>query len=173
MPKRKHESHTHTNRKESGFIANDLTRTMNKNEKIIMGILVGGIVIFLALSIIILFGKSKEITTENLPTTTLSPSKKVNLTPYPTIPPVHDTTVMVNTRRFNPSSTSIPKGGVIQFINIDQEPLTIEANDTNSTVLNIGTIQPGELKQVTFNTSGTYTYKLKEKPAMTGIIIIN
>lgn len=138
-----------------------------------MGILVGGIVIFLALSIILLFGKGKENVVENnVPTSKNEPFKKVNLTPYPTIPPIENSTVMLNSRRFNPSSVTIPKGGYIQFINIDPEPMTIEANDANSTVLNLGAIAPGEYKQVTFNTSGTFTYRNKEKPSMTGIVII-
>ncbi len=159
--------------KEAGYISNELTRAMNKNEKIIMGILVGGIVIFLVLSIILLFGKGKEnVVDNNIPSTSNEPTKKVNLTPYPTIPPIENSTVMLNSRRFNPSPVTIPKGGYIQFLNIDADPITIEANDANSAVLNLGAIAPGEYKQVTFNTSGTFTYKSKEKPSMTGIVVI-
>src|SRR4029079_6910371 len=140
MPKKSHEhkaqhSHDHS---EEGFISNELRRTMNKNEKIIMGILVGGIVIFLALSILVLFGKGKENLVGNLPTSTLGPTKKVNLTPYPTIPVVKDSTVMINSRRFNPATVTIPAGGFIDFLNIDQAAITIEANDGNSSMLNIG-----------------------------------
>lgn len=159
--------------KEAGFISNELNRAMNKNEKIIMGILVGGIVVFLALSIILLFGKGKEnVIDNNIPTTLNESSKKVNLSPYPTVPPIQNSTVMLNARRFNPTPVTIPKGGYIQFLNIDPDPITIEANDSNSSVLNLGAIAPGEYKQVTFNTSGTFTYKNKEKPSMTGIVII-
>jgi plastocyanin len=147
---------------------------MNKNEKIIMGILVGGIVIFLALSIILFLGKGKENVVENIPTstTTEESSKKANISPYPTVPPIQNSTVMMNSRRFNPASVTIPRGGYIQFINIDSDPMTIESNDSNSSVLNLGAIAPGEYKQVTFNTPGTFTYKNKEKPGMTGIVII-
>ena len=79
---------------------------------------------------------------------------------------------MMNSRRFNPSTVTIPRGGYIQFINIDQDPITIEANDANSSVLNLGAIAPGEYKQVTFNNSGTFTYRSKEKSGLTGIVII-
>lgn len=155
------------------FISNELNRTMNKNEKIIMGILVGGIVIFLALSIILLFGKGKEnVVDTTTPSASNEPAKKVNLTPYPTIPPIENSVVMLNSRRFNPSPVTVPKGGYIQFLNIDSDPITIEPNDSNSSVLNLGAIAPGEYKQVTFNTSGTFSYKNKEKPSMTGIVII-
>lgn len=155
------------------FISNELTRTMNKNEKIIMGILVGGIVVFLALSIILLFSKSKENVVGNVPTVTTDESeKKVNLTPYPTIPPIENTVIMMNTRRFNPADASIPKGGYIQFMNIDADPMTIEAGDDNSSVLNLGTIQPGEYKQVTFNSQGTFTFRNKNKTSEIGTVVI-
>ncbi len=139
-----------------------------------MGILVGGIIIFLALSIILLFGRGKESGVENTPNTTTGgePAKKANVSPYPTIPPIQNSTVMMNSRRFNPSTVTIPRGGYIQFINIDQDPITIEANDAKSSVLNLGAIAPGEYKQVTFNNSGTFTYRNKEKSGLTGIIII-
>ena len=139
-----------------------------------MGILVGGIIIFLALSIILLFGRGKESGVENAPNTTTGgePAKKANVSPYPTIPPIQNSTVMMNSRRFNPSTVTIPRGGYIQFINIDQDPITIEANDANSSVLNLGAIAPGEYKQVTFNNSGTFTYRSKEKSGLTGIVII-
>lgn len=164
--------HKKTSSNEEGFIASDFRNIMNKNEKLIMGILISGIIVFLAISIMLLFSKGKNDISSLLPTSTLGPTKKVNLTPYPTIPPVKNMTVMVNERMFNPPKTSIPRGGFIDFLNIDQTAITIEANDTNSPMLNIGTIEPGDDKQVTFTTPGTYTYRNKAKPTETGIIII-
>jgi plastocyanin len=79
---------------------------------------------------------------------------------------------MVNSRRFNPSVATIPKEGFIEFLNIDADAITIEANDENSKILNIGTLEPSDIKEVRFNAPGTYTYRNKEKPQMTGIIII-
>ena len=173
MIKKRHEhnTHPHSGNSQEGFISNELKKTMNKNEKVIMGILVAGIVVFLVLSIIVLFGKGKQNngTGGTIPTV---PTNMATHTPYPTIPPVINTTIMINARRFNPSVATIPKEGFIQFLNIDGQPITIEANDANSTVLNIGTIDPSGLKEVRFNASGTYTYRNKSKPEMTGIIII-
>jgi plastocyanin len=175
--------HKKTSSHEEGFIANDFRNIMNKrslftnsfmnkNEKLIMGILVSGIIVFLAISIILLFGNANNNVSSLLPTSTLGPTKKVNLTPYPTIPPVKDTTVMVNERMFNPPKTSINRGNSIDFLNISDKPMTIEANDSNSSLLNIGTIASGDDKFIQFTVAGTYTYRNKDNPKETGIIII-
>ena len=183
MPKRTHEHREHHKASsQEGFIANDIKRAMNKrslftnsfmnkNEKIIMGVLVGGIILFLALSILVLYSKSRD-DAKNANIVPTSGSEKVLLTPYPTIPPVINMTVMMNSRRFNPSSTTIPKGGYIDFFNIGPDPITIEANDPKSAILNLGTIESSDDKSVTFNTPGIYTYRNKAKPKVTGIIII-
>ena len=174
MLKRRHEhkSHTKSDQSQSGFIASDLKKTMNKNEKVIMGVLVAGIIVFLVLSIVVLFGKGKQndkSTTEATPTV---PLNKTTNKPYPTIPPIVNSTIMVNSRRFAPNVATIPKEGFVQFINIDTEAITIEANDANSSMLNIGTLETSDMKEVRFTASGTYTYRNKAKPEMTGIIII-
>lgn len=144
---------------------------MNRNEKIIMGIMVAGILIFLTLSIIILFGKGKQNTT-NSNTFPKVPTNLVTHKPYPTIPPIINTAVMVDIRRFNPATATIKKEGYVQFINVESEPITIEANDENSSIFNVGTLQPGEVKNVTPTAVGTYTYKNKNKPEITGIVIV-
>lgn len=175
MPKRRHVRipHPHSKNTQEGFISNEQKKSMNKNEKIIMGILVAGIIVFLALSIIVLFGKTNQLTGRNgvtaVPTV---PTNMVTHKAYPTIAPIENTTVMVNSRRFNPASVTIPRGGYVQFINIDSDPMIIEGNDNNSSMLNVGSIATGETKNVTFSAPGTYTYKNAAIPAMTGIIII-
>lgn len=176
MLRKKIHAHLSHHKKESsnerGFIASGLRSIMNKNEKIIMGVLVSGILVFLAISIILLFGKGDKDTSSLIPTSTLGPTKKVNLTPYPTIPPIIDMTVMLNERMFNPSKTTIKRGNYIYFLNIGQNPITIEANDANSSMLNLGTIAPGDDKMVQFKDPGTYTYRNKAKPSETGVIVI-
>lgn len=144
---------------------------MNKNEKIIMAVLVAGIIAFLALSIFVLFRKQSDNAMHNN-TTPGGGTTNVNLTPYPTIPPIQNMTVMVNSRRFNPASTSIPRGGFVDFLNVGSESIVIEANDSNSSILNLGTIEASNDKQVTFNDPGTYTYRSKARPTMTGIITV-
>ena len=172
MPKRTHEHKKHHKEESSqaGFITDEHRTTMNKNEKIIMGVLVVGIIAFLVLSIMVLFGRqNKNETNTGAPT---GGTTKVNLTPYPTIPPIKDMTVMINSRRFNPSSVTIPRGGYVDFLNVDSGSIAIEGNDENSSILDIGVIESSEDKLVTFSTPGTYTYRNKNKPTMTGIIIV-
>jgi plastocyanin len=174
MLRRRHEhkAHNHKDHSQEGFISSDNRKSMNKNEKVIMGILVAGIIVFLILSIIVLFGKGKNNTTTSVNNIPTVPTNMTTHTPYPTIPPIVNTTIMVNSRRFNPSVATIPKEGFIEFLNIDADAITIEANDENSKILNIGTLEPSDMKEVRFNAPGTYTYRNKEKPQMTGIIII-
>jgi len=169
--KNEHKLHPQSNNFQEGFLSDEIKRTMNKNEKVIMGILVAGIIVFLILSIIVLFGKgnSSKTGTSDLPSI---PTNMATHTPYPTIPPIVNTTVMVTSRRFNPNVATIPKEGFIEFLNIDAEAITIEANDENSKILNIGVLEPSDMKEVRFNAPGTYTYRNKEKPEMSGIIII-
>ena len=146
---------------------------MNKNEKIIMGILVGGIVIFLALSIIVLFGKgNKEDKSDTTPVVTSATTKDGRVITYPTLPPIVNMTIMINERRFNPDVATIKKGGFVDFFNVGDEDITIEANDQNSSFLNIGVLEATEDKQVTINTVGTYTFRNKANPKMVGTIIV-
>lgn len=169
--KRTHVSHQSDKQSQKGFISNTDKKSMNKNEKIIMGVLVGGIVILIVFIFIFFLkgGGTGGKNVFNLPTFTPTPTTQP---PYPTIPPVINITVLVHTRLFNPDNDQIPRGGYVDFLNIDSEPITIEAIDKQSEILNIGTIEPGETKQVTFNTPGTYMYRNKDKPTVTGKIVI-
>lgn len=173
MPNKTHERRKHHKEESSqaGFVASELRKTMNKNEKIIMAVLIIGIIAFLALSIFVLFTKQTRNTLNN-GTNPAGGTTNVNLTPYPTIPPIENMTVMVNSRRFNPASASIPRGGFVDFLNVGSESIVIEANDSNSSILNLGTIEASNDKQVTFNDPGTYTYRSKARPTMTGIITV-
>lgn len=174
MPRKKH---VHLKVSESvgseeGFISNDIKKTMTKNEKIIMGALVGGIIIFLALSILVLFSNSRKDDDSGVPTSTTGKSTKAFLTPYPTLAPVQNMTVMMNSRRFSPQSFTIPKGGLVSFFNISPDPITVESNDANSKILDLGTIESATNAEVIFDTPGTYTYRNKANPIQVGIITI-
>lgn len=171
MPKRTHRKHS-SRSSEEGFVSNDLKSTMNKNEKIIMGILIGGIILFLILSMFVLLRKNRTNITTQKPPSTVVPTQRVNLTPYPTIPPVKNDTVLLHSRLFNPQSVSIPRGGMIDFINIDTEPITIEAKDTASKIVDLGILQPNEDKIVTFKNAGTYTFRNHNITSEIGIIIV-
>lgn len=174
MPRHTHVHHhnkKHNSTSEEGFISDDFKKSMTKNEKIIMAALIGGILIFLVLSIIVLFARSKNTeTTQFQPNATVE--KKLPKTPYPTIAPVENMTVVMNARRFTPSAFSIPKGGFVSFFNITTDPITIESADANSSMLNVGEIESMKEKSVTFDTPGTYTFRNKDNPNQKGIITI-
>jgi plastocyanin len=177
MPKRRkrggHSHHKIRKSQEEGFISQDGQKSMNKNEKIIMGVLILCIIFFLGLSIIILFQKGNEKNTvSNIPNTSVSPTRAINTTPYPTIPPVKNMTVMLNTRMFNPSTFSIPAGGMVDFLNIDTEPITLVGSDSNSQMLNLGPISSGDDKMVKFEKPGVYHYYNADNKNESGTIII-
>ncbi len=165
--KNAHKKHAHAD--EQGYISTDLKRIMSRNEKIIMGVLVGGIVIFLILSVILLFGKGSQVTSPSTPVTTL-PTQRVNTTPYPTIPPIKDMTVMINARRLNPQSVTIKAGNNISFFNIGTDSVVIEGADSKSSFLNF-TVAVADAKDVKFTNPGTYTYKVKGTNLVGTIII--
>jgi hypothetical protein len=162
MPKRTHRRR-HSNTSQEGFVSNELKHTMNKNEKIIMGILLGGIIILLVLSIFVLFKKDTRIVPVT-PTAVVTPTVAVAITPYPTIPPIADYTMQVNERRFYPDTVNIKAGHSVIIINIGQTDTDIEPTDKKNVSLAFGLIKPGEQKSIKFNRAGVYIYTRSEKP---------
>lgn len=177
MPRKSHENHTHIKNQSSqrGFISNDFKNetqkssifkrsSMKKSEKIIMGIFVGGIVIFLILSIVILFGKgSKKSDVVNVPNSSTTPAVKVITTPYPTIPPIADFLMQVNEKRFYPTKVNITKGHKVTIINIGSKATTITPTEKGNTYV-FGEIGQGEEKSVMFDKPGIYRYTRTGKP---------
>jgi plastocyanin len=178
MP-RKTQAHKHKKNSDAqeegqkGFISDAFKRTMNKNEKIIMGLLVGGIVTFLILSIIVLFGRGgqslEEITGTPAVTT---PTVKVLTTPYPTVPPVTDFLMQVNEKRFYPDAVSIAAGHNVTILNIGSSPTTITPT-TQGNTQDFGTIAPGEEKVVMFDKAGVYRYTRTGVPDQILTITVN
>lgn len=174
MPRKAHGNRKHTRKDESqeGFVAEIPVKTMNKNEKIIMGILVGGIIVFLVLSIIILFGKGrKSIDEANLPKSTPTPAVKVLTTPYPTIPPITDYFMQVNEKRFYPDVVDITKGHKVTILNIGKAAITITPT-TKGNTFDFGTIEQGKEKSINFDTPGVYRYTRTGKPDQSLIITV-
>lgn len=174
MSKKTHVHHKHHKQSsQEGYISSELKQAMSRNEKIIMGALIGGILIFLVIAILLLFRQKDEGADITVPPAISGGTEeKVVLTPYPTIPPIENMTVVVNNRRFNPSSFSIPRGGTVDFLNMGTEPITIEGADGQSSMLNLGTIQPTEINGVTFDTPGTYRFRTSQNPQQIGVITI-
>lgn len=137
---------------------------MNKNEKIIMGLLVGGIVTFLILSIVLLFGRGgqslEETTQTNIPAT---PTVKVLTTPYPTIPPTTDFYMQVNEKRFYPDNVTIERGRSVTILNIGSASTTVTPT-TQGNAYEFGTIAVSEEKVVKFDQPGVYRYTRTGQP---------
>lgn len=168
MPRKTHEKHE----SEKGFISNNLRRTMNKNEKIIMGVLVGGIVTFLVLSIIVLFGRNGKLS--NTPTATPTstvPTVKVLTTPYPTIPPITDFFMQVADDRFYPDALSIRKGHKVIILNIHTSGITINPS-AGATSYDFGRIESGDEKEINFDKAGVYRYTRSGKADQTLTITV-
>lgn len=147
-------------RSEKGFIADKLISSMNNKDKIIMGLLVGGIVTLLILSIVILFGrggKSLEEISNEQQDTIPTPTVKVLKTPYPTNPPVQNYLMQVNENRFYPDEVRISAGTSITIINIGTTDLTIVPTTQNNTY-DFGTVSQGGEKSVQFKEPGIYRY---------------
>ena len=137
---------------------------MNKNEKIIMGVLVGGIVMFLVLSIVVLFGKGGKLTTQTAEKEIPESEKvKVLTTPYPTVPPITDFFMQVNEKRFYPDTVMIKKGHNVTILNIGKDSMVISSS-TNDTSHEFGTIEASGEKVVQFDRAGIYRYTRNVKP---------
>lgn len=167
MPKSSHErKHHHAKEKtQGGFISNNFRNTMNKNEKIIMGVLVGGIVMFLILSIVVLFGKGGKLTTQNSTEQEVPASEKVKVltTPYPTTPPITDFFMQVNEKRFYPDTVMIKKGHSVTIMNIGKSVTTVTPSVADSDH-DFGEIKESEEKVIQFNKAGVYRYTRSTKP---------
>lgn len=146
---------------------------MNRNEKIIMGLLVGGIVTFLILSIILLFGRGgKSLEDVSQPDATTTPTVKVLTTPYPTIAPVTDFYMQVNEDRFYPDAVGITKGHAVTILNIGKGSTTITPT-TQGNTKDFGVIEQGEEKTVKFDEPGVYRYTRTGKPDQILTITVN
>ena len=145
---------------------------MKGNEKLPAILLVGGIIILVVFSVIFFLRSGGNMGNKNV--TDLIPSAPIptEQPPYPTIPPIQNLTVQLHPRLFSPDNAQIPVGGYVVFLNTDSEPITIEAADQESQILNIGTVEAGDSKQVLFNKPGIYKYRNKENQKETGIIVI-
>lgn len=183
MPRKAHEKHHSQEKLQKGFIgersttgrliSNTLNKSMNKNEKIIMGILVGGILIFLGLSLVVLFGKGKnEVSKTNPAGIAPTPTIMILTTPYPTLPPITDFYMQVNEKMFYPLEVAITKGHAVTILNIGKAATTITPTIKSDGAGDFGTIASGEEKAVTFAKEGVYRYTRTGKPDQTLTITV-
>ena len=144
---------------------------MNKNDKIIIIIIVLGILTLLILSSFLIVNRNARELDEALISPT--PAKRVT-TPYPTIPlEIKDATVMVNRRSILPEVVKIKVGGTVGFYNEDQIVITIKAYDAASKILDIGPIVPNDIPVVKFDKAGTYRYINPQNPQDVAEIVVS
>lgn len=158
------------NRESSGGLTSFINKIPGMNtERLILGVFVIATTALIVLSVVFYFN-SQGTPKSKVPGLTTSP--RVNITPYPTIPPITDMSVMINSRRFNPKTVTINHGNHVGFQNISDTPMTLEAGDANSKMLNIGPIGSGDEMILKFDQPGVYTYKNAANPKETGTVII-
>lgn len=84
--------------------------------------------------------------------------------------PTGATSVEIHDLTFDPATIEIPAGGTVTWINSDSVPHTATAQDRS--VLQSGTIPPGERYSQAFDTPGTFTYFCEFHANMKGTIVV-
>lgn len=169
--KRHHESST---QREAGFLSFNFKNFMNKRDKfLIFGISMGVLVLFVASTYLILNNRSADIAEEDTEMQqALIAQEKLNKELDAKIAEVKDTTVIINPRAIIPTSVSIKKGGSVGFFNETSEPVTIQAYDVASEILNIGSVAPFDIPVVVFEKAGTYRYINPQNPQDVAEIVV-
>jgi plastocyanin len=84
--------------------------------------------------------------------------------------PTGATSVNIHDLTFDPATIEIPAGSTVTWTNNDTVPHTATALDRS--VLQSGTIQPGQSFSQTFNTPGTFPYFCEFHANMKGTIVV-
>lgn len=174
MTKRKSVRKVRAQSSEEGYLQADFKKIMGRNDKLLIGLVSGVILILLIVTGILLFGRGKQIDQDNanLPASSQPiPTKKV-LTPYPSIPPTTDFTVVINERRIYPADITITHGYSVILLNIGQKDLDIVGATPKDAMLNVGVIKNGEEKQIKFETAGVYKFKNQAQKDQIGTITV-
>ncbi|MBI4039799.1 cupredoxin domain-containing protein [Candidatus Daviesbacteria bacterium] len=86
-------------------------------------------------------------------------------------------TITISSNSFSPQTTTIKAGDSATWTNNDSQPHQVNS-DVHPTHLlypplnEIGLIQPGQSKSLTFPTPGTYKYHDHLNPSLTGTVIV-
>ena len=79
-------------------------------------------------------------------------------------------TVAIIDFAFDPVLTGVAVGDTVTWINYGAEHHTVTADDSTFTS---GDVAPGESFSQTFATTGSYTYRCRIHPSMTGTVVVN
>lgn len=89
------------------------------------------------------------------------------------LPEVHaqgGTAVAIVDFAFEPALTGVAVGDTVTWTNYGAEHHTVTADDSS---FNSGNLAPGESFSQTFAATGSFTYRCRIHPSMTGTIIVN
>jgi plastocyanin len=78
--------------------------------------------------------------------------------------------VSIKNFAFNPPNTTVSAGTTVTWVNNDQVPHTVTANDG---AFDSGTLQPGQSYSFTFDKPGTYAYHCNIHPYMTATVTVS
>lgn len=104
------------------------------------------------------------------PTITQTPTSSSSSTKIETV------TVILDKDGFSPASVTITPGSKVIFVNSSGTDAAVNSDPhpthTNYPPLNLGPIDPGQSKSLTFDTPGTYGYHNHLNPSQRGTIIV-
>lgn len=154
----RHEASSNSAR-QAGFLSFNFKKFMSKRDKfLIIGISLGVVALFAGSTYLILGGRNVDTTDDSEMEKALVAQEKINKEFDEMLAEVKDTTVIVNPRTIIPNSVTIKTGGSVGFFNETPEPVTIQAYDGASEILNIGSVAPFDIPVVVFEKAGTYRY---------------
>lgn len=113
-----------------------------------------------------------------LPTATTTPSPAETTTPatQEATPQTEQNLVSVTADGFSPKNITIKVGGSVTWTNSDSVVHTVNSalHPTHQVypLLNLGNIQPGDKKSLTFPTAGIYKYHDHLNPSLTGQVTV-
>ena len=82
----------------------------------------------------------------------------------------NSTTVSIKNFAFNPPNATVAPGTTVTWVNDDQVPHTVTANDG---AFDSGTLQPGQSYSFAFDKAGTYAYHCNIHPDMSATVTVS
>lgn len=169
-----------TSKKRKGYTKSTVKKgrkkTMSKEQKIIIGIITG-VILILGVLIFLLNGKNVDRVRESK--TGVKEAEQIRTVPslIPTLVPKKAETIMVSSTGFVPDKLTIRKGTFINFANFSAASVDVESDDHPThklfPILNIGVLANGDTsEQKMFDTPGVYKFHNHLAPNQKGMIIV-
>ncbi len=105
-----------------------------------------------------------------LPMVTTSAPTPIVITQTST-PTVSDNTISIENQAFNPPLTTVPKGSIVRWVNVDSAPHSIKFTKVSG-INPSGPLSSGQGFSVKFDETGTFVYADAMHPDVQGRIIV-